>query len=103
MDVVIHYSPTSKSPCGSIKRITTPLESGWDVARVGFKVVDEGGVDKWCLAVEQRHGDGWVSKLYLKGKTADLGDYMAWLESGVAYITVDGDVYWAAPGDGEQR
>ena len=103
MDITVKYMPTENDPCGKVERLTTPLESWFDRWRAGFTCY--GGT--WCLAAEKWQKDDsnknadkwawfhWGDYLMLMHDGGSIADYEEWLEKTVAYVTVDGQTYWA--------
>lgn len=99
MHITVRYKPTRKDPYGQVERLVTPVERDFQHWRAGFKCVD--GI--WCLLPERWekkdgnlswHYDKWLGHGMLVHKGGSLADYEDYLSSLVAYVLIDGEIYW---------
>ena len=105
MDVTVYYGTTG-AMAGAVERLTTPVESEWDRCIAQFVQDEEKNLCKLEVRVEVvdsvKKKLAWKRKSVLSHNCGSMEEYFEWLRENVAYIEVDGHVFWAnSDGDGE--
>lgn len=108
MDVTIYYNATNDGVPGGVERLSTPLASGFDHWRTGFRQ-SASATDTWGLTLERLHREKgkspeWRSEYRLLAvKCGSMADYLDWLTENVEIIEVDGRPLWVNPALGEEE